>query len=130
MKKGLRFSPTGWICLAAAIFCVVFGVVEVRDLYLLDHRGEVVTGKVVDLRLGKHPTLKVEYVTRAGQTVVEETKNFHDVWAGQSVDVIYDPKNPHRMQTADYGFDYWKPGLLLIGTAFFTAIALLWERDR
>jgi hypothetical protein len=128
--RRLRFTSTGWLCLTAAAFFVVLGVVQVRDLYLLDHRGEVVTGKVVDLTQGKHPTLKVEYVTRAGQAVVEDTQNFRDVWAGQSVDVVYDPKNPHRMQTANYGFAYWQPSLLFIGTAFFAAIALLCERDR
>jgi hypothetical protein len=108
-----------------AVFFAVIGVMQLRDIYFLEHRGEVATGKVLEVSSGKSPKATVQYVTSAGQAVEDGTHNFDRAEVGQGLDVVYDPRKPHRMQAADYGFSYWEAGIPFIGTLLFGFAALM-----
>jgi hypothetical protein len=104
-----------------AFVFVGVGWSEVDDLYALRHRGEVVTGTVVDRYGGKTEHLVVEFVTRGGAKVQADTTHFFDAEVGQPIEVIYDRDHPQLMQTTDYGLDYGLPaglyGLVAVGFA-------------
>jgi hypothetical protein len=75
-------------------------------------------------------TITVRFVTSAGETVEGDTSNYLDAEVGKPIQVVYDPRMPGRMQAADWGFDYWLPGLWFAGTVFFLFFAwrVLWPR--
>lgn len=94
------------------LLTVVFGTIagfQANDLRWLRERGEVVHGVVTAKEGGKVEEITVQYVTKAGLTVVETTSNFFDAEVGQPIDVVYDREDPYRMQSADYGTDYSGP---------------------
>ncbi|WP_410789891.1 DUF3592 domain-containing protein [Kribbella sp. C-35] len=101
------------LSLVAAVVFVGILYFEVHDLYLLKHRGEVVSATVLDESNGKSSSITVRYRTLAGETVTEDTSNYEDADPGDTIQVVYDPKKPSRMQAADWGFDYWIPGVIL-----------------
>jgi hypothetical protein len=106
--------------LVAAVVTAYVGYLMVSDLYLLDHRGEVVDAIVLDKRPERGgPRIDVRYVTLTGETITNDTTNFLDAEVGQTIQVVYDPENPHRMQSADYGFDYWMSAVFFGGAAVF-----------
>lgn len=76
---------------------------------------------MLDVSSGRHARLDVRYTTKAGQTVEDSTSNFVEDTVGGTVEVVYDPEEPTRMQAADPGFDYLLPGLL--GVAGVAALA-------
>ncbi|TDD58273.1 hypothetical protein E1263_19860 [Kribbella antibiotica] len=125
-----KFSWNGVLCLVAAVVFGVIGYVQVEDLYWLRHRGEVVTGTVVDRAGGRSPWIEVRYVTRAGETVTERTSN-GDAELGRSIEVIYDREDPERMQANDWGLGYWFPALFFgAATAGFAIGAFVQLRPR
>jgi hypothetical protein len=121
-----------WGASIIAVLSMAFvGVVLYADFILLSYRGKIVPAAVLDewgTKTRSGPTIEVRYVTRGGQTVVDTTSNFKgSVNVGDQIDVVYDPKNPQRMQAADYGFDHFSPAVWLIGAA---GLALwTWRRD-
>ncbi|MEV6282493.1 DUF3592 domain-containing protein [Kribbella sp. NPDC051770] len=106
-----HWDPDGLITLAFAFAVLAFGLWVGRDTYYLQQRGEIVPATVLSIGSGKSPEIEVRYVTKAGQTVEDGTRNYDEAATGGTIDVIYDPQDPKRMQAADYGFDYVLPGL-------------------
>jgi hypothetical protein len=110
---------------AAAVF-IAIGYFEIHDLYLLKHRGEVVSALVLDESNGKTTYITVKYQTLAGETVTADTSNYENADPGETIQVVYDRDKPTRMQAADYGFDYRIPGIILgVIAAGFLAYGLL-----
>ncbi|MFK4088690.1 DUF3592 domain-containing protein [Kribbella sp. NPDC020789] len=111
--KSRRWAITydGTMLLVAALVFAAIGWFQINDLYWLRHRGEVVTGTVIELSGSKTEHIKVTYVTTAGQTVTSETSNFEDGQVGQQIQVIYDRESPERMQAADWGLGYGFPAV-------------------
>jgi hypothetical protein len=72
-------------------------------------------------RSGRARQAEDRYTTKAGQTVEDSTSNFDEDTVGGTVEVVYDPEEPTRMQTTAWGFDYVPPGL--VGIAGVTALA-------
>ncbi|WP_432946293.1 DUF3592 domain-containing protein [Kribbella sp. CA-253562] len=120
-RRRWRWDVNGLLTLAGAVFLLALGFWMARDAYLLQHRGEVVEATVLDVSSGRNARLDVRYTTKAGQTIEDSTSNFDEDAVGGTVDVVYDPAEPTRMQAADWGFDYVLPGLL--GVAGVTALA-------
>jgi hypothetical protein len=87
-----------------------------QDTYWLSQRGEVVTATVLgeksDGGRGSAKRLMVRYATLAGQQIENDTTNYHEDKVGPTIDVVYDRKDPVRMQAADWGTDYISPGVL------------------
>ncbi|GAB2570525.1 DUF3592 domain-containing protein [Kribbella endophytica] len=97
---------------AMLLLTVVFGALawaEADDLRWLRERGAVVPAVVLAKEGWKTERITVRYETLAGQTIVERTSNFLEADQGQTIDVVYDREDPHRMQSADYGTDYSGP---------------------
>jgi hypothetical protein len=94
--------------------CVVLtiGCWLARDVYYLQQRGEVVPATVLHKTNGKNERIDVRYTTKAGETIEDSTSNFVDATVGGTVDVVYDPREPTRMQAVDWGFDYVLPGIV------------------
>ncbi|WP_133785149.1 DUF3592 domain-containing protein [Kribbella sp. VKM Ac-2571] len=115
MHRGKRVDGRleGALSLVAAAVFIGVGYFEIHDLYLLKHRGEVVSGTVLEESGGRTEYITVKYRTLAGETVTEDTSNYEDADPGDTIQVVYDPKKPSRMQAADFGFDYWIPGVIL-----------------
>ncbi|GAA1612646.1 hypothetical protein GCM10009789_78610 [Kribbella sancticallisti] len=103
-----------------------------RDTYLLQHRGEVVPATVLDMSSGRDSSIEVRYTTKAGRTVVDSTTNYYDARVGGTIDVIYDPQEPTRMQANDWGVDYVWPGIVGAGgvAALGYAVTQLWRRGK
>ncbi|GAB2570519.1 DUF3592 domain-containing protein [Kribbella endophytica] len=110
-RRRWHWDVDGLITLVFAVAVLTFGVWVGRDTYFLQQRGEVVPATVLDVGSGKHPKIEVRYTTKGGQTVQDGTTNYDQATAGGTIDVVYDPRKPTRMQAADYGFDYVLPGL-------------------
>ena len=128
-----RFDREGLMSLVAAVIFSGIGYAEISDLYLLKHRGEVVSATVLDESGGRNSHITVRYLTRAGQTVTGDTSNYFDGDVGETIQVVYDPEEPDRMQAADWGFDYWMPGVIFgIAIVVFLVFGLsqLWSRSR
>ncbi len=102
-----RFDLESVMCLVGAALIGAVGTFMLQDLYWLDRRGEVVTATVLDESSGKNPSITVRYVTRAGQTIENDTSNYDEAKVGGTIDVLYDREDPYRMQAADYGTDPW-----------------------
>lgn len=108
------------MCLVAAVIMGFVGYLILSDLYLLEHRGEVVSATVLDKYSdGGGSRIEVRFVTRTGETVLGDTTNYVDAEVGETIQIVYDRENPGRMQAADYGFDYWLPGGIFGGVAVF-----------
>lgn len=131
-KRGrlrFRFDLESVMCLVGAVVFATIGTFMLQDLYWLDRRGEVVTATVLDESSGKNPSITVRYVTRAGQTIENDTSNYYEAKVGGTIDVLYDREDPYRMQAADYGTDPWLQivffgGAMLVLLAF--GVAGLW----
>jgi len=113
------------MCLVAAAIFTGLGYHEAHNVYLLKHRGVVVSATVLDESGGKSPHISVRYLTRAGETVTGDTSNYLDADRGDTIQVVYDPKDPSRMQAADWGFDYLFPVVLAIVAAVFLLVGIL-----
>ncbi|ONI78426.1 hypothetical protein BWI15_00690 [Kribbella sp. ALI-6-A] len=121
-RRRWHWDGDGLITLLFAIGVLAFAFWVGRDTYLLQHRGEVVPATVLDLSTGKNARIEVRYTTKAGQTVQDSTSNFDEATVGGTVEVVYDPEEPTRMQATDWGFDYVLPGLLgAVGVAALAA---------
>ncbi|TCM46622.1 uncharacterized protein DUF3592 [Kribbella sp. VKM Ac-2568] len=118
------------MCFVAALVLAGLGVAENLDTYWLGQRGEVVTATVLDEYGGKTTRIDVRYVTKAGQTIENDTANYLEAEVGKQILVVYDPENPYRMQAADWGLDYWLGGLWFVGVVFFACFGVtrLWPR--
>lgn len=99
-----------------AVGFLVAGVWQAYDIHTLAARGVVVRADVVQERPGRHPVLEVEFTTTTGERVRAETSNYRDLQGAPTVSVVYDPRDPQRMQAADWGYDYWLPALCLAGS--------------
>ncbi len=108
--------------LVVGCVAVAFAFWLARDVYYLQHRGEVVPATVLDMTDGKNERIKVRYTTKAGETIEDSTANFVDATVGGTIDVVYDPQEPTRMQATDWGFDYVLPGIV----AAFGVVFLVW----
>ncbi|MET7279178.1 hypothetical protein ABZS29_13170 [Kribbella sp. NPDC005582] len=128
----------GWVAvlLGGAILFGGFGWTQVSDVYWLRQRGEVVTATVlaVDDAEVHHRRrwIDLQYVTRAGEPVVQRTSRFrHGSAVPHQLEVIYDREQPHRVQTADSGLDYTRPLAFYatLTTALLAAavVRLLWK---
>lgn len=112
----------------ASLVFVGIGWAQISDLYWLRHRGEVVTGTVVDRYGSKTVHLEIEYVTKAGRTVRSETSNFdEDHRVGQQIQVIYDREEPERMQAASWGLGYGFPAVAFSLVFIGFAVAGVWH---
>jgi hypothetical protein len=120
-RRRWHWDVNGLLILVGAVFLLSLGFWMARDTYLLQQRGEVVEATVLDVSSGRNARLDVRYTTKAGRTLEDSTSNFVDDTVGGTVEVVYDPEEPTRMQAADWGFDYVPPGLL--GVAGVTAVA-------
>ncbi|GAB2683773.1 DUF3592 domain-containing protein [Kribbella swartbergensis] len=107
------------MCVVAAVVLAGVGYSEIEDLYLLQRRGVVVEAKVVDeYQAGRSAErIDVRFVTRDGLTVETSTSNYLEAETGKTIQVVYDPAEPTRLQAADYGFDYWLPGVFFGGSS-------------
>jgi hypothetical protein len=124
-ERRFRLGLEGVMCVVGAILVAVVGGAQLTDLYWLAQRGEVVTATVLD---EENPVrgpsrITVRFVTQAGETVEGDTANYLDAEVGKTIQVVYDPRLPGRMQAADWGFDYWVPCLWLTGTVVFLLFA-------
>ena len=128
----------GWVAvlLGGAVLFGGFGWTQVSDVYWLGQRGEVVTATVLAV---DQPApgrgrrwIDLQYVTRAGETVVQRTSRFRrDRAIPQQVEVVYDREQPRRVQTADRGLNYAFPlaFYVTVTTALLAAavVRLLWK---
>ncbi|MET7279177.1 DUF3592 domain-containing protein [Kribbella sp. NPDC005582] len=131
MSRPRRWKVTweGIACLIAALVFGAIGTVQIEDLYWLRHRGEVVTGTVVDRVDGRRPSIEVRYTTLAGETFTEYTSNGEGA-VGESVEVIYDREEPTRMQTEDWGLGYGLPGVFCGVSVVFIVAGFVQLRPR
>lgn len=107
-QRHFKLDLNGVFCFVFAVGVLVLGTVETLDIYWLKQRGEVVTATVVEVHHGrKSSSIDVRYQTKAGETIEDNTSNFNTAPTGQHIPVIYDRENPHRMQAADWGLNYW-----------------------
>jgi hypothetical protein len=132
-RRRWRFDLRGAGFLLFAIVLAGLGCSEIDDQHVFRQRGVVASGSVVDLdhRWKGSDTITVRFVTTDGRTVEAETSNYLEAQPGSTIDVIYDPKGPTRIQAADWGLDYWLPGVLWGGaTLLFLIPAILrfWSR--
>jgi Protein of unknown function (DUF3592) len=134
-KRAMRrwgFAVGGLKWLFVAIILLGVGYAEAEDTYVLQHRGVVATGTVLhkNVPLKGSTSITVRFVTAAGKTVKADTSNFLDAEVGQTIQVVYDPADPTRMQAADWGFDYWLPGIMFGGALAMVAAAIFhfWRR--
>ncbi|MGC4942508.1 hypothetical protein [Kribbella sp. DT2] len=102
----------GVLYLVVGCVAIAFGCWLARDVYYLQTRGEVVPATVLDRSNGKNEHIEVRYTTKAGATIEDSTANFVDATVGGTIDVVYDPREPTRMQATDWGFDYVLPGIV------------------
>ena len=93
------------------------GAWQALDLYLLSSRGVVVQARMIEEHHGRYASIEVEFTTRSGELVRGETSNFTDGDLQNFPDIVYDPQDPSRFQSAAWGFDYVPPALLLAGGA-------------
>ena len=124
-KRGrltFRFDLESVMSLVAAVVMATVGTFMLQDLYWLERRGEVVTATVLDESSGKNPYITVRYVTRAGQTIENDTSNYFEATVGGTIDVLYDREDPYRMQAADYGTEPWA---LVVVSGAVTLIAVV-----
>jgi hypothetical protein len=132
-KRRWHVSPEGVIIVFVAVMLAGVGYAEAQDSYLLQRRGQVVNATVVhethDDRAGSQ--VQVRFVTREGRTVKGETETDQTVEVGQTVQVVYDPHDPARMQAADEDLDYRTSIIVFGGGAFAMLIFSLsrfWSR--
>ena len=131
-KRRWGFSIDGlkWLFVAIILLGVCYAAAE--DTYVLQHRGVVATGTVLhkNVPLKGSTSITVRFVTASGKTVKADTSNFVDAEVGQTIQVVYDPADPNRMQAADWGFDYWLPAIFGGGVLAMLAAALFhfWHR--
>jgi hypothetical protein len=128
-KRRWRFAFDGLGCLVAAIILAGVGYAEVEDTYLLQHRGVVVTGTVLrkNVPFRGSTSITVRFATATGKTVKADTSNFENAEVGQTIQVVYDPVDPTRMQAVDWGFDYWIPATLFGGGALIMVAAAIFQ---
>lgn len=123
-RRRWHFDREGVMCLVGALICLAIGAFQAQDLYLLRHRGEVVDALVLDETGGRHSQITVRYTTRAGEQVTADTSNYVEANRGETIQVVYDPREPRRMQAADWGFDYVPPGIFGVGAAALLAFGV------
>lgn len=134
----MKRRSSGWVAvlLGGAVLFGGFGWSQVSDVYWLRQRGEVVTATVVAVDHPGHGRgrrwIDLQYVTRAGATIVQRTSRFrHDRAIPQQLEVVYDREQPGRVQTADRGLDYTLPLAFYatLTTALLAAavVRLLWK---
>lgn len=104
---------------AGAVGFLAAGGWQAYDVYRLSTRGVVVHATMIEEHdSGRDHWIEMEYTNRTGALVHGETSNFRDADRTNLFDVVYDPDDPTRVQAADWGFDYWLPGVcLVIGSA-------------
>lgn len=114
-----------------AVMLAGVGYAEVDDNRVLERRGEVVTATVVREEEGRAPLIEVRFVTRDGRTVETTTENYYEAEVGRPIQVIYDPMNPTRLQSTDWGYDYQTSVIVFGGGAVAALIVALfrcWSR--
>ncbi|GAB3824054.1 DUF3592 domain-containing protein [Kribbella italica] len=111
-RSGRQWDFDGVLYLVVGCVALAFGCWLARDVYYLQHRGEVVPATVLHKTNGKNERIDVRYTTKAGETIEDSTTNFVDATVGGTIDVVYDPQEPTRMQATDWGYDYVLPGLV------------------
>ncbi|MGZ0148437.1 DUF3592 domain-containing protein [Kribbella sp. WER1] len=123
-----RVRSTAFL-LAALVFTAI-AYFQVHDTYLLKQRGEQVSGLVVHVHDGRSPYITVRYRTLGGDTITSDTSRYDAADPGETIDVVYDRKEPTRVQAADYGFDYWMAGVLAVIALGFLGLGVAGFRSR
>jgi hypothetical protein len=101
--------------LAALGFVVAAGW-QTYDIRTLSSRGVLTTAAVVGESHGRDPRITVRFTTAAGEVVQADTANYKEpADPGDTIEIVYDPQDPHRLQAADWGYDYWLPAICLGG---------------
>ncbi len=99
-----QFDRPNWIAvvvgLAVGGALLAIGIDEWHDHYLLEARGVVTTGRIVEVQGGKRTSLTVQFTTAAGDEVTAEvidpsasTKQEE----GAPITLRYDPQAPDRV---------------------------------
>lgn len=131
-RSGLRRWPR-WaevaVCAAGAVGFLVAGTWQAYDIAVLASRGVVVQAEVLEEHGGRESYIRVEFTTAAGERVRGDTSNYKDLRGSALVDVVYDPRNPSRLQAADWGYDYVLPGILLAAGAVFSWLTIHTRRS-
>lgn len=122
-RRGRRRWPR-WaevaVSAAFALGSLTAGVWMASDIHVLASRGVVVPADVVAEHGGRDSWVEVEFTTLTGDRVRGETSNVKDLHGSRTLDIVYDSQDPSRLQAADWGFDYWLPGICIAGGALFT----------
>lgn len=103
------------IVAAAAVGFLVTGGWQAYDIYRLASRGVVAQATMIEEHTsGRDHWIEMEFTTRTGEQIRGQTSNYRDGDRTNLFDVVYDPDDPSRVQAADWGFDYWLPGVCLV----------------
>lgn len=125
-------EPKQWVIgiLSALVLSAImagFGIWAIRDAVALEAHGVRGVGVVEYEHGGRYPSITVSYEV-GGEPYLVETGQFLEARAGDTIGIIYDSRNPWRMQAADWtdgggaGDDIFF-GWLFIGAAGLTAAA-------
>jgi len=72
--------------------------------------------------VSRNPRITVRFSTGDGDVVEADTANYKEpADPGDTVEIVYDPQDPYRLQAADWGYDYWLPAICLGGGVFVAA---------
>ncbi|TCO33652.1 hypothetical protein EV652_103654 [Kribbella steppae] len=114
-----------------AVMIAGVGYAEIDDNRVLERRGEVVAAIVVHEETGRSPLIEVRFVTRDGRTVETTTENYQEAEVGKTIQLIYDPLDPTRLQSTDWGYDNRTPAIAFGGgalAALIVALSRFWSR--
>ncbi|WP_327640279.1 DUF3592 domain-containing protein [Kribbella sp. NBC_00482] len=117
------------MALVGAVIVFVVGFVQLHTVYVLEHRGEVVTATLLDVKNGKRARITVSYTTREGEPLTAKIRYDTIRERGDTIRVVYDPQKPSRVDVPD-GFSYWVPGMVLgLGVVLCVAalVMALWR---
>ncbi|PWU56036.1 hypothetical protein DLJ47_07210 [Micromonospora sp. S4605] len=138
--RGLDFDRPGWfaaalgVALGGALLAV--GIDSWHDHRVLDARGVVTSGQIVEVRGGKTTHLTVRFTTATGERVTAEvtdpgTTTRQEV--GAPIRLRYDPDDPAgRVADADDGTALGTRWILVVGGVALLAATgwAMWRRPR
>lgn len=112
------------VCLSAA------GYGQARDVRALETRGVTAPGTIVGYAGSRNPSMIVEFSTSDGGRVRADTLNSgRDGDSGDPVMVVYDPRDPFLVRTADFGVDYTGAvALEILAVLVLVSAGIIWSR--
>jgi Protein of unknown function (DUF3592) len=132
-RRRWRVAPEGVMFAFVAVALAGTGYAEIDDNHALQRRGVVTTATVLskenDPRAGAE--IKLRFLRQDGRPIEVTTENYQEADVGQTIQVVYDPMDPARVQATDWGYDDRTP-LLVFGGGSLVALGIglsrFWSR--